>query len=68
MKYSGRARKLQSFSCSFRARQPYSDPGLLGQLTATVSELLGGVTNLLSWTFTAPINHFSGYIVLCGRE
>jgi hypothetical protein len=46
----------------------YSDPGLLGTVTATVSELLGGVTNLLSWTFTAPINHFSGYIVLCGRE
>ena len=46
----------------------YSDPGLLGELTATVSELLGGVTNLLGWTFTAPINHFSGYVVLCGRE
>jgi hypothetical protein len=46
----------------------YSDPGLLGQLTATVSELLGGVTNLLSWTFTAPINHFSGYVVICGRS
>jgi hypothetical protein len=45
----------------------YSDPGLLGELTATVSELLGGVTDLLSWTFTAPIKHFSGYIVTCGR-
>ena len=46
----------------------YSDPGLLGTLTATVSDLLVGVTNLLDWSFTAPINHFSGYIVLCGRE
>ena len=46
----------------------YSDPGLLGTLTATVSDLLVGVTNLLDWSFTAPINHFSGYIVLCGRQ
>ena len=46
----------------------YSDPGLLGTLTATVSDLLLGVTNLLDWSFTAPINHFSGYVLLCGRE
>ena len=46
----------------------YDDPSLLGQTTALVSELLGGVTNLLSWSFTAPITHFSGYVVLCGRE
>ena len=46
----------------------YSDPGLLGEVTATVSELLGGVTDLLGWTFTAPINHFSGYLVICGRS
>lgn len=46
----------------------YSDPGLLGEVTATVSELLGGVTDLLGWSFTAPINHFSGYIVTCGRS
>jgi len=46
----------------------YSDPGLLGELTATVADLLGGVTNLLDWSFNAPINHFSGYIVLCGRQ
>lgn len=46
----------------------YSDPGLLGALTATVSELLTGVTNLVDWSFTAPINHFSGYVVICGRE
>jgi hypothetical protein len=46
----------------------YSDPGLLGTLTATVSDLLGGVTNLLDWSFTAPIKHFSGYLVTCGRS
>jgi hypothetical protein len=46
----------------------YSDPGLLGELTATVADLLGGVTDLLSWTFTAPIKHFSGYVVMCGRS
>jgi hypothetical protein len=46
----------------------YSDPGLLGAVTATVSDLLAGVVNLLDWSFTAPIKHFSGYIVLCGRE
>jgi len=45
----------------------YSDPGLLGELTSTVSDLLVGVTNLLDWSFTAPINHFSGYLVICGR-
>lgn len=45
----------------------YSDPGLLGELTATVADLLVGVTNLLDWSFTAPIKHFSGYVVVCGR-
>jgi hypothetical protein len=33
-----------------------------------VSELVGGVTNILSRTFTAPIKHFSGYLVICGRS
>jgi hypothetical protein len=45
----------------------YNDPSLLGALTATVSELIGGVSNLLTWTFSAPIKHFSGYLVTCGR-
>jgi hypothetical protein len=45
----------------------YQDPSLLGELTATVSELIGGVSNLLTWTFSAPIKHFSGYLVTCGR-
>lgn len=46
----------------------YTDPSLLGSVTGTVSELIGGVTNLLTWTFTAPIKHFSGYMVSCGRD
>ena len=46
----------------------YADAGLLGETTALVSELLGGAVNLLGWTFTAPIKHFSGYIVTCGRS
>jgi hypothetical protein len=45
----------------------YSDPGLLGDVTAVVSDLLGGVVNLLDWSFNAPIKHFSGYVVTCGR-
>jgi hypothetical protein len=45
----------------------YSDPGLLGQLTATVSDLVVGLVSVLDWSFTAPIKHFSGYIVTCGR-
>lgn len=46
----------------------YSDPGLLSKTGALVSELLGGTLNTLTWTFTAPIPHFSGYIVTCGRR
>lgn len=46
----------------------YSDPSLLGKTTALVSELITGVTNLLTRTFTAPIKHFSGYVVICGRS
>lgn len=46
----------------------YTDPSLLGTTTALVSELIDGVTNLLTRTFTAPIKHFSGYIVICGRS
>lgn len=45
----------------------YQDASLLGDVTATVSELISGVSNLLTWTFSAPINHFSGYLVTCGR-
>ena len=45
----------------------YSDPSLLGKTTALVSELIQGVTSLLTRTFTAPIKHFSGYVVICGR-
>jgi hypothetical protein len=45
----------------------YSDPSLLGKTTALVSELVQGLTSILTRTFTAPIKHFSGYIVICGR-
>jgi hypothetical protein len=45
----------------------YSDPSLLGTLGGLVSELLGGSVNLVSWTFTSTIPHFSGYMVACGR-
>jgi hypothetical protein len=45
----------------------YSDPSLLGGTLSLVSELIGGTTNLLSWSFSAPIKHFSGYLIACGR-
>lgn len=45
----------------------YSDPNLLSGTTALVSELIGGIVSRLTGTFTAPIKHFSGYIVTCGR-
>ncbi|MEO8621507.1 MAG: hypothetical protein ABI625_10610, partial [bacterium] len=45
----------------------YSDPSLLNSLGGLVSELLAGNVNLLSWTFTAKIPHFSGYMVAVGR-
>jgi hypothetical protein len=44
----------------------YSDPSLLGKTTALVSEVIGGLTSILTRTFTAPIKHFSGYVVICG--
>lgn len=45
----------------------YKDASLLTKVGGLVSELLGGVVNLTSWTFTAHIQHFSGYMVTCGR-
>lgn len=45
----------------------YSDPSLLSAGGGVVSELLGGTVNLLSWTYTGNINHFSGYMMGCGR-
>jgi len=44
----------------------YTDPSLLGKTTALVSELVTGVTSILTRSFTAPIKHFSGYVVLMG--
>ena len=46
----------------------YSDPSMLGKTTALVSELVGGLTSILTRTFTAPIKHFSGYVIVCGRS
>jgi ZU5 domain len=46
----------------------YADSSLLTQTGGLVSELLGGVVNTLSWTFTSSIPHFSGYMVSCGRR
>jgi hypothetical protein len=45
----------------------YKDPSLLGATTALVSELVSGLFNVLNWSFNAPIRHFSGYMVTCGR-
>jgi hypothetical protein len=45
----------------------FSDPNQLGSLYGLVSELINGSSNLLTWTFTAPIKHFSGYMISCGR-
>ena len=45
----------------------YADPSQLNLLGGLVSELLGGSVNLLSWTYTGNINHFSGYMMGCGR-
>jgi ZU5 domain len=45
----------------------YSDPSLLTAVGGLVSELLGGTTSLLSWTFTANIKHFSGYMIGTAR-
>ena len=45
----------------------YSDPSLLTAVGGLVSELLSGNVSLLSWTFTAKIPHFSGYMVAVGR-
>lgn len=46
----------------------YKDASLLTKVGGLVSELLGGVVNLTSWTFTGNIQHFSGYMVTCGRR
>lgn len=46
----------------------YQDASLLTRTGGIVSELLGGVVNALSWTFTSKIPHFSGYILTCGRR
>jgi hypothetical protein len=46
----------------------YADASLLTKVGGVVSELLGGATNLVTWSFSGKITHFSGYIVTCGRR
>ena len=46
----------------------YQDANLLTKTGGLVSELLGGTLDTLTWSFTAPIPHFSGYIVTSGRR
>ena len=46
----------------------YADASQLTQTTGLVSELLAGTTNLVTWTFTGKIPHFSGYVVTSGRR
>jgi hypothetical protein len=46
----------------------YSDPSLLGETTSLVSELIKGLGSIFSGTFTAPIGHFSGYLVTFGCQ
>ena len=45
----------------------YSDPSLLTAVGGLVSELTNGTLSLLTWKFSAPIKHFSGYMMSCGR-
>jgi ZU5 domain len=46
----------------------YADASLLTKTGALVSDLLGGVVNTVTWTFTSSIPHFSGWVVTCGRD
>jgi hypothetical protein len=46
----------------------YADESLLTKTGGLVTELLGGVLDTLSWTFTSSIPHFSGYILTSGRR
>ena len=46
----------------------YPDPSRLTLDGGLVSELIGGNVNIRSWTFTSTIQHFSGYVVACGRR
>ena len=45
----------------------YSDPSLLNSTGGMVSELISGTVNLVTRTFTSSIQHFSGYMMACGR-
>jgi hypothetical protein len=45
----------------------YNDPSQIFPGGGSLSELVSGAVDLLGWTFTANIKHFSGYMVGCGR-
>ena len=45
----------------------YPDASLLTSAGGLVSELISGNVNLLDWSFTSSIKHFSGYLMSCGR-
>lgn len=45
-----------------------NDEDLLDNGLALVSELIAGLTNPLTKTFSFPIEHFSGYLVASGRS
>jgi hypothetical protein len=45
----------------------YADQSQLTLVGGLVSELLGGNVNLLGWTYTGNIKHFSGYMLCSGR-
>jgi hypothetical protein len=44
----------------------YEDPSLLNAAGGLVSQLVNGVTSVLTWSFTSTIPHFSGYLVTWG--
>ena len=46
----------------------YADPSQLNSTGGVVSDLTAGLTNVLGWSFTANIKHFSGYLVSCDRD
>jgi hypothetical protein len=67
-KQSLRGTNATLLSAPFLKLGYYEDPSLLGKTTGVVTELVGGLFTALDWTFTAPIKHFSGYMVSCGRD
>ncbi len=46
----------------------YEDPIALNATGGTMSEMINGSVNAVTWVFTSTIPHFSGYMMSCGRE